>query len=55
MDVDDALGFIGDGSVIAMSGFNMATTPEYLLLKLYEMYRNTDHPRDLFIVADSLP
>ncbi len=55
MDVDDALGFIRDGSVIAVSGFNMATTPEYLLLKLYEMYRNTGHPRDLFIVADSLP
>ena len=55
VDVNDALDFIKDGSVIAVSGFNMATTPEYLLLKLYETYRNTGHPRDLFFVADSLP
>ncbi|MFP3298814.1 MAG: CoA-transferase [Thermocladium sp.] len=55
VDVNDALGFIRDGPVIAVSGFNMATTPEYLLLKLYEMYRNTGHPRDLFFVTDSLP
>ncbi len=55
VDVDEALGIIRDGDVIAVSGFNMATTPEYLLIKLYDRYRETGHPRDLFILADSLP
>lgn len=54
-EVDDALDLIRDGSNIALSGFNMAITPEYLILKLYEHYRKTGHPRDLFIIADSLP
>ncbi|GAB6945345.1 acyl CoA:acetate/3-ketoacid CoA transferase [Vulcanisaeta sp. JCM 14467] len=55
VDVNKALDVIKDGDVIAVSGFNMATTPEYLLLKLYERYRDTGHPRNLFIVTDSLP
>ncbi|ADY01370.1 coenzyme A transferase [Vulcanisaeta moutnovskia 768-28] len=55
VDVSRALDIIKDSDVIAVSGFNMATTPEYLLLKLYERYRETGHPRDLFIVTDSLP
>ncbi|WP_243671363.1 hypothetical protein [Vulcanisaeta sp. JCM 16161] len=29
--------------------------PEYILIKLYEKYRETGHPRDLLIVTDSLP
>ncbi len=55
MNVDGALGCVNDGSVIAISGFNIAATPEYLILKLYDRYRDTGHPRDLFIVADTLP
>ncbi|WP_143701295.1 acyl CoA:acetate/3-ketoacid CoA transferase [Vulcanisaeta thermophila] len=55
VDVNEALDLIRDYSVIAVSGFNMATTPEYLLIKLYEKYRNTGHPRGLFIISDSLP
>ncbi len=55
MNVDSALGGINDGSVVAISGFNIAATPEFLILKLYERYRDTGHPRDLFIVADTLP
>lgn len=54
-EVEEALGTIKDGSNIAMSGFNMAITPEYLILKLYEHYRKTGHPKDLFVIADSLP
>ncbi len=55
VNIDEALDNISDGSVIAVSGFNMATTPEYVLLKLYERYRNTGHPKDLFLITDSLP
>ncbi|ADN49896.1 acyl CoA:acetate/3-ketoacid CoA transferase [Vulcanisaeta distributa] len=55
VDVNVALDVIRDGDVIAVSGFNMATTPEYLLIRLYERYKETGHPRDLFIVTDTLP
>lgn len=46
---------IKDGSNVAISGFNMAITPEYLIVKLYEHYKETGHPKDLFVLADSLP
>jgi propionate CoA-transferase len=46
---------IKDGSVLAISGFNMATTPEYLIKSLYEKYTSTGHPRSLFIETDALP
>ena len=55
VDVTEALMGIRDGSVVAISGFNVATLPEYLLLKLYEMYKKTGHPRDLFLVCDAFP
>ncbi len=51
----EALSCIEDGSVVAISGFNMATTPEHLILELYSLYKKTGHPRDLFIVSDALP
>lgn len=50
-----ALSFIRDGSVIAISGFNLAATPEHLILKLYEQYERTGHPKDLFLICDSSP
>ncbi len=46
---------IKDGSVIAISGFNISTAPEYLLLKLYETYEKYGSPKHLFIESDSLP
>lgn len=55
VDSWEALSCIGDGDVIAISGFNMATTPEHLILELYSLYRRTGRPRDLFIVSDALP
>jgi acyl CoA:acetate/3-ketoacid CoA transferase len=55
VDVYEAVDGIKDGSIIAVSGFNMATTPEYILIKLYDAYRDTGHPRDLFFITDSLP
>lgn len=44
-----------DNSIVAISGFNMATTPEYLILELYKHYLETGHPRGIFIVSDALP
>jgi propionate CoA-transferase len=46
---------IKDNSIVAISGFNMATTPEYLMLELYKNYTEQGHPRNLFIISDALP
>jgi propionate CoA-transferase len=50
-----ALAVIRDGSVVAVSGFNLATTPEHLILKLFEQYERSGHPKNIFFVCDSLP
>jgi propionate CoA-transferase len=50
-----ALAEIQDASVVAVSGFNLAATPEHLILKLFELYQRTGHPKDLFFICDSLP
>ncbi len=55
VDVDEALSKIPDGSVLAISGFNIATAPEYLIIKLWERYRDTGHPKNLFVISDTLP
>ena len=46
---------IKDNSIVAISGFNMATTAEYLILELYKKYIEQGHPRDIFIISDALP
>ena len=46
---------IHDDSVLAVSGFNLATTPEFLILELYKKYQATGHPRSLFLETDALP
>ena len=46
---------IRDNSTIAISGFNMATTPEYLILELYRKYVEQGHPKNIFIISDTLP
>lgn len=51
----DALAAVKDRSVVAVSGFNMANTPEYLILELFNLYKETGHPRGIFLLADSLP
>jgi propionate CoA-transferase len=53
--VDEALSFVKDSSSIAVSGFNMAATPEHLILNLFERYQKTGHPRNLFMICESLP
>ncbi|MDG6910740.1 MAG: acyl CoA:acetate/3-ketoacid CoA transferase [Nitrososphaerota archaeon] len=51
----DAVSAVKDGSVVAISGFNMANTPEYLILELHRQYMRTGHPNSLFVVTDALP
>jgi len=46
---------IKDNDTIAISGFNMATTPEYLIYELYKKYEEQGHPKNLFIMSDALP
>jgi propionate CoA-transferase len=53
--VREAVSVVVDKAVVAVSGFNMANTPEYLLLELHKRYLETGHPRDLFLIADALP
>jgi acyl CoA:acetate/3-ketoacid CoA transferase len=53
--VEEAVGRVADRDVVAISGFNMATTPEYLIVELYRRYQKTGHPRELFIECDALP
>ncbi len=55
IDAKNALEKIPDNAVVAVSGFNIATTPDYLLRKLYELYETTGHPQNLFIESDNLP
>lgn len=46
---------IKDGSVLAISGFNAATAPFYLIEALIKYYQEAGRPRDLFIISDALP
>jgi acyl CoA:acetate/3-ketoacid CoA transferase len=46
---------IRDNCVVAISGFNLSTTPEYLILELYRHYNEVGHPKNIFIVSDALP
>jgi acyl CoA:acetate/3-ketoacid CoA transferase len=55
VDVYTSLSDIKDDSIIAISGFNMATTPEYIILELYKQYSQQGHPKNIFIISDALP
>jgi propionate CoA-transferase len=46
---------IGDDCVVAISGFNLATTPEYLIDGLYHHFVETGHPKNIFLLSDALP
>ena len=50
-----AISSISDNAVVAISGFNMATTPEYLIVKLLERFEREGHPKGLFLIGDALP
>jgi propionate CoA-transferase len=53
--IPNALDSIHDDSVVAVSGFNLAATPEHLILRLYERYEKTGHPKNLFLICEALP
>jgi propionate CoA-transferase len=54
-DIKTAFSSLKDGCVVAISGFNMMTTPEYLILELYKLYSETGHPKNIFLISDALP
>jgi len=54
-DPDFVLSQIKDGDVVAISGFNEITSPDYLMERLYKLYLKTGHPKNLFIVSDTFP
>ncbi len=51
----EALSVIKDGDTVAISGFNLSTSPEYLIEELFNMYKETGHPNNLFVISDTLP
>ena len=55
VDSATALSRLNDNCVVAISGFNLATTPEYLILELYNRYIELGHPKNIFIISDALP
>lgn len=52
---EKAVSVIPDGAVIAVSGFNLLVAPEYLLLKLFERYKETGHPERVFLEVNPVP
>jgi len=54
-DPDFVLSQIKDGDVVAISGFNEITSPDYLIERLYRLYVKTGHPRQLFLISDTFP
>src|SRR5574339_57123 len=54
VDANVSISEIKDNSVVAISGFNMAITPEYLILELYRRYAEEGHPKNIFIISDVL-
>jgi len=55
VEAEEAVSNIPDGATIAISGFNLLIAPEYLLLKLYEHYKETGHPKNLFLEVNPIP
>jgi propionate CoA-transferase len=55
VDISTVISKIKDSSVLAISGFNMAITPEYLINALFENYVREGHPKKIFIISDALP
>ncbi|WP_457753719.1 acyl CoA:acetate/3-ketoacid CoA transferase [Thermococcus sp.] len=55
VEVNEAIDEIPDNSIIAVSGFNLLVAPEYLLLKLFEHYKETGHPKNIFLEVNPIP
>ena len=50
----EAVSRIPDNAVVAISGFNAATAPFYLIETLLQHYRETGRPKNLFIISDAI-
>jgi acyl CoA:acetate/3-ketoacid CoA transferase len=55
VSVDYVMDLIPNSSTVVISGFNLALTPEYLIIKLYEHYERFGRPKDLLVISDALP
>ncbi|NJD98459.1 acyl CoA:acetate/3-ketoacid CoA transferase [Thermococcus sp. LS1] len=55
VDAERAVEAVPDKAVIAVSGFNLLVAPEYLLLKLFERYKETGHPKGIFLEVNPIP
>ena len=51
----EAVSKIPDNAVVAISGFNSAVAPFYLIDMLLQHYRETGRPKNLFIISDAIP
>ncbi len=51
----EAVSRVRDNAVVAISGFNAATAPFYLIETLLQHYQETGHPKNLFIISDAIP
>ncbi|MFZ8807165.1 MAG: acyl CoA:acetate/3-ketoacid CoA transferase [Pyrobaculum sp.] len=51
----EAVSRVPDNAVVAISGFNAATAPFYLIETLLQHYRETGRPKNLFIISDAIP
>lgn len=51
----EAVSRIPDNAVVAISGFNAATAPFYLIETLLQRYQETGRPKNLFIISDAIP
>jgi propionate CoA-transferase len=51
----EAVSKVPDNAVVAISGFNAATAPFYLIETLLQHYQETGRPKNLFIISDAIP
>ena len=51
----EAVSKIPDNAVVAISGFNSAVAPFYLIDMLLQRYQETGRPKNLFMISDAIP
>ena len=55
LSAEIALNNVHDSDTVAVSGFNRAIAPEYLLHELYRKYLETGHPKNIFFEFETTP
>ena len=53
VDAATSLSTLKDNSVVAVFGFNMDITPEYLIEELYKRYLEVGHLKSIFIISNA--